>query len=131
VSPFCKSQEADNTQDSEEAVQGMLPTWISKAGKEVMITRTEDNHLWNAPMVVMKTPMTYRQVWNYDEDQGQWTKLWITLDRLWYNEEPVWREEEYHAQQAKLRSALQELLMKTVFATAKTTTTVEAGRLRT
>ena len=75
--------------------------------------------------------MTYRQVWNYDEDKGQWIKLWITLDGLWYNEEPVWREEEYHTQQAKLRSALRELLTRTVFATAKTVTTVEAGELRT
>jgi len=131
ASPFYKSQEVDNTQNSEEAVQGVLPAWISKAGKEVLITRKEDDHLWYAPTVVTKTPMTYRQVWNYDEDKNQWIKLWITLDGLWYNEEPVWREEEYHAQQTKLRSALRELLTKTVFATAKTTTIVEAGELRT
>ena len=131
ASSIYQSQEGDTTQNNKEAVQGVLPAWISKAGEEVLITRKEDDHLWYAPTVVMKTPMTYRQVWNYDEDKDQWIKLWITLDGLWHNEEPIWREEEYHAQQAKLRSALRELLTKTVFATAKTTTNVEAGELRT
>jgi len=49
--------------------------------------------------------------------------LWVSLEGLWYDEEPTWLEEEYQAGQEKYQKALRELLTRTVFATAKTTTT--------
>jgi len=66
--------------------------------------------------------MTYRQVWAYKEEQSRWIQLWVSLEGLWYDEEPTWLEEEYRAGQEKYQKALRELLTRTVFATAKTTT---------
>ena len=129
--PFVPPQEAapgqtqnnDTTQNSKEALQGISTTWFSKTGEANLVSKEEDAHLWAAPTRVAKDPMTYRQVWAYKEEQSRWIQLWVSLEGLWYDEEPTWLEEEYQAGQEKYQKALRELLTRTVFATAKTTTT--------
>ena len=71
--------------------------------------------------------MTYRQVWDFNDEERRWEALWVTQEGCWFREEPVWLEEEYRQRQAEYRKSLRELLTRTVFATAKTqvTTTTE------